>query len=109
MNSIVLWLDKNHAKLILFSREKMERKSVKNMCQGAEPTQDFFREIVSIIKDSDRILLLGPCVAKHHFRNHLSEHFPNLDRRVLAVIGVDHPSDETIAQIAREYFSLATA
>jgi stalled ribosome rescue protein Dom34 len=46
------------------------------------PTQ-FFLQVSGTLKNCRKIVIVGPCMAKFHFRTFLQEHEPDLYRRIL--------------------------
>lgn len=115
MTAAVIWIDRKHAKVFLFSEVKMERLNVTagqpehhthahDQLDAARAERKLFTEVTDLIKQATTLLILGPGVAKHHFQNFLAEHFPALARRVVACETVDHPTDAQIADMAQKYF-----
>lgn len=111
-----VWLDREHAKIFAFSagESKPEIRKVKahvpnhhtHRLEGDEKESGkFYHEVAQQLVDADMILVMGPGVAKHHFRTHLMEHHPNLSRRVVGVETVDHPTEPQLAACASRYFT----
>ena len=118
MSALVIWIDREHAKLFQFSEEKMERKNLKShhtdhhthpfdQLDIKRQEHEFHSEIATHLNDCERILIVGPGVAKNHFQNFLTEHFPALARKVAGCETLDHPTDPQIAALARKFFSAA--
>ena len=115
MSLTVVWIDRENAKLFQFSSEKMERKHVEERHADHHTHRNeaivqqlhervFFSKVVPHLNESSEVLILGPGVAKHHFQNHLNEHFPAIARKVVGCETVDHPTDPEIAAMARKFF-----
>lgn len=115
LSNFAIWIDREHAKIFELSREKMERKTIQasqiNHHSHREDSFDhkrlehkLFNEIVTHIKGGENILIMGPGVAKHHFQNHLIEHFPSLAKKVVGCESVDHPTDAQMAAMAQKFF-----
>ncbi len=115
MSIYVVWVDREHAKLFQFSRDKMERKSFES--KGIEHhthapdgidqktrERKFFGELISHFQEPSKLLILGPGVAKHHFQNYLTEHHPALAKIIAGCETVDHPTDGQIAASAKKFF-----
>lgn len=120
MTAVVIWVDRQHAKLFLFSEVKMERQTVhadqpehhthsQDQLDAARKERKLFAAVVDRIQEARALLILGPGVAKHHFHNYLSEHVPALARKVIACETVDHSTDAQIADMAMKYFWAAAA
>lgn len=117
MKAAVIWMDREMAKVFFFSQRKMERVAIK-VGQPEHHTHHrdnfdrkrlentLFKEVVPQLRHLKKILILGPGVAKYHFRNYLMENFPAIGRNVLACETVDHPSDEEVAAYASQYFQI---
>jgi stalled ribosome rescue protein Dom34 len=117
MKAIVIWIDRERANLYLLSAEDFERKSVtakhashhthreENLDHQKQECQ-LFLKVVDQLKDMDKLLILGPGVAKYHLQVYLMEHFPALARKIVGCETTDHPSDAQIAAYARKYFEL---
>jgi stalled ribosome rescue protein Dom34 len=116
MSCFAVWIDRTHAKIFQFSREKMERKNLgtgapdhHTHAWGNEDNEHLekklFQEVAYELSSADQILILGPGVAKHHFQNFLNEHHPLLAKKMIGCETVDHPSDPQIAAYVSKYFS----
>jgi stalled ribosome rescue protein Dom34 len=66
----------------------------------------FFHDVSVGLRDADQILVMGPGTAKLQLLRHLREHERELERRVVGVETVDHPSDRQIAAYVRRYYEL---
>jgi stalled ribosome rescue protein Dom34 len=117
MSAFVVWLDREHARVFEFSSSKMERRNLTarhaehhthELDQLDRQTWEkaYFTDLTALLTGASRLLLVGPGLAKHHFQNYLSEHFPLLSKRVVGCEVVDHPTDGEIAAMARKVFKL---
>lgn len=115
MRLSVIWIDRENARVFHISDDKMERKVLKlrhaDHHTHRRDARDKDREEPSLyleaageLTSSDRILILGPGVAKHHFHAYLSEHQPFVAKKVAGVETVDHPSDGEVAAMAKKFF-----
>ena len=117
MKAAVIWMDREMAKIFFFSERKMERIAIK-VSQPEHHThqrdnldqlrleRSLFKDMVPHLRHLKKILILGPGVAKYHFRTYLTENFPAIGRNVLSCETVDHPTDEQIAAYALKYFQI---
>jgi stalled ribosome rescue protein Dom34 len=112
----VVWLDREEARLTHFSEEQMRRERVRatrhdhhtHRLEGDEKESlPFYREVAHRLSGSGRILILGPGLAKTHFRALLDQEFPGLARQVVGCETVDHPSDGEITAYAARFFRVA--
>lgn len=120
MKVAVVWIDREHAQLYLLSNDKMERRKfehhhkenhrhVRDSVEKNKEEQGLFHEVGKAVEGKDQILILGPGVAKHHFRNFLMEQMPMVAKKVAGVETVDHPSDGQIAAMARKFYEKVSA
>lgn len=120
MKLSVVWIDREHARFFHFSDDRMERKNIKlrhaehhthardGLDRDREEPQ-LFLEAAGELTGSDKILILCPGVAKHHFQTYLAEHQPFVAKKIAGVETVDHPSDGQIAAMAKRFFEKITA
>ena len=64
----------------------------------------FLRDVADALRDADQILVVGPSTAKLQLLRHLHEHEPVMERRVLGVEAVDHPTDRQLVAYVKRYF-----
>ena len=120
MSIFIIWVDRENAKLFQFSQLKMERSQVKaqyadhpahqiDALDRTRSEKEFYNELASKMSEASQILIIGPGVARHHFQNHLLEHFPIVAKKVVGCENVDQPTDSQVALIAQRFFKLGTA
>ena len=64
----------------------------------------FFREIASTLHGAVEILVVGPGTAKSEFKHHVEKHDAEVDRHIVAVESVDHPSEGQLLALAKKRF-----
>jgi stalled ribosome rescue protein Dom34 len=115
MKLSIVWIDQKNAKLFHLSEEKMERQHVeashtdhhthrRDQFDTNRSAHPLFLQTAELLGDSDRILIVGPGVAKHHFFTYLAEHQPLLSKKIAGIETVDHPTDGQIAALTRTFF-----
>ena len=115
MKNYVIWIDREHAKIFQFDAEQASQKnlSVKHTEHHTHRQDNFdhmryesrlFADSAAQLKSAEKLLILGPGVAKHHFQNYLAEHFPLLSKKVVACESSDHPTDPQLFAYAKKYF-----
>lgn len=120
MNVAVIWIDREHAQVYLLSKDKMERRKfehhhkdnhrhIRDSEEKNREEQGLFQDVGNALEGMDQILILGPGVAKHHFRNYLMEQKPMVAKKVAGVETVDHPTDGQIAAMARKFYEKVSA
>lgn len=112
MKVSVIWLSRTEARLFRFSREKMERKVFSEApAPGGTPgdaPRKLFYDAALELADADHVLLLGPCIAMHHFQAFLMEQFPAIARKIAGMEAVDQPTDAQIAAVTKKFFDRAS-
>ena len=115
MKLTVIWIDRENANLFHLSDDKMERKKLKlrhqdhhnhhrdHLDQDREEPH-LFKEAAMELNDSERVLIIGPGVAKYHFQSYLVEHQPLIGKKIAGIETVDHPTDAQIAALAKKFF-----
>ncbi len=120
MKLSLIWIDRENAKIFHFSDGSMERKRLHNGHQDhhthrrdkldlSHEEPSLFFEASAELAVSDRVVIIGPGMAKHHFQSFLAEQRPLLFKKVVGIETVDHPTDGKIASLAKHYFEKATA
>lgn len=125
MNSLhktAVWLDHHEARVIRVHEAGFDEASIaapdshvhRHPPGAAEPHRHpddlrrFLLEIADALRDADQILILGPSTAKLQLLRYLREREPAIERRVLGVETVDHPSDRQLVAYVKRYFNVAT-
>ncbi len=114
MALLAIWVDREHAKLFRYSSENLTQthftaNTAPNHHEGQldhlKKEVKFFKEFTPSLLGATEILILGPGVAKHHFRTFLTEHHPDLARKIVGCETIGHPSEAQIIEHARQFFS----
>lgn len=122
MKPMAVWMDHHEARIFHVDGEAFDEKTLASATRhihrhekAAEvkvrnhPDDDhrFFGAIAHELAEADRILILGPSVAKVQFVSYVEEHDAGLGARIVAVENADHPTDRQIVAHVREHFHLA--
>ena len=67
----------------------------------------FFQEIAGALRDGDQILVMGPGVGKLQLLRYLQQHDPELEKKIVGIETVDHPTDRQLVAHVRQYYQLA--
>lgn len=116
MAYVVVWIDREHAKIFNLSQEKMQRTQLdsthvdhhthrRDAVEVAKQERHFFASVAGHLEDATKILILGPGMAKHHFQTYLTEQDPGVAKKIAGCETVDHPTDAQVAAAARRFFS----
>jgi stalled ribosome rescue protein Dom34 len=72
---------------------------------GTEKTAGpFYESIARALAPATELLLTGPGLMKKHFSHFLESRYPRLAEKVVGVKTVDHPTDNQIAAMGKQYF-----
>ena len=64
----------------------------------------FLHDVAEALRDAEQILVLGPSTAKLQLLRYLHEHEPTIERKILGIESVDHPTDRQLIAYVRRYF-----
>jgi hypothetical protein len=114
----IVWLDHREARIITFSlgttrevevhsrraEQRVHHKAGSIGSGHAADDHEFFDEIVAALVRVHEVLIAGPGNAKIAFRTYVTEHDEELERRVVGVETMDHPTDPELLAAARRSF-----
>jgi stalled ribosome rescue protein Dom34 len=111
----VVWLDSEVAHIFALKTSGVEKTNLKaNQADhhthnkkdghGDSNLEHFFRDLAVKLAGGEQILILGPGLAKNHFKTHLETHVAGLAKHVIGLETVDHPTDNQVLATARKFF-----
>ena len=114
----IVWIDHREAKIFHVSASDVDRLVVHSHGNGQnlhhkanardsghlDVDKDFFARVVGALTHTGSILITGPANAKTELQRYMTEHRPDLAKRVSAVEALDHPSDGALVALARKFF-----
>ena len=103
----VIWIDHHEVRVFHFGRADVEtlvlhpdhptrhiHHKANSIGSGhASADYDFLRAIAESVADTGAVLLTGPANAKTELLKYINEHDPKLEKTIVGVETVDHPSD----------------
>lgn len=116
MYSYVVWLDSQEAHFFALKSTGIEKSHINNSDthhhrapqkdvpkdKNAEP---YYHHLAEKLKDADQILLMGPGLAKNHFKSYLDSHEAHtLAQKIIGVETVDKMTENQIMAEARKFF-----
>lgn len=116
MADYVIWMDSEKAHLFALKETGIEKSSIaksssdhhthnKKNHHGDPTTEHFYRDLETKLRDAEQILVLGPGLAKTHFKTHVEKHHTgHLEKKIIGVEDCDHPTDAQILAMARKFF-----
>ena len=107
----VVWIDHHHAQVLQFDAEHVQAQKVKSHShptrQHASAVRDehgFFGEVADALAGISEVLVTGPRTAKADFNHFMQKHRPAVLAQVVGYETVDHPSDNQLVALARQWF-----
>ena len=112
----VIWLDSEKALMFALKTTGIQKSEIhkkdidhhtynKKDHHGDSNLEHFFRDLAVRLKDAEQILILGPGLAKDHFKTHLETHHTNgLAKKIIGIETSDHPTDKQIIATAGKFF-----
>ena len=107
----VVFLDHTHAQILQFDAEHVEAQKVKASSRhtkqhgGQVRTEhEFFSHVCDALHGIPEVLLTGPKTGLADFRHYIEKHRAALVPHVVGYETVDHPSDNQLVALARQYF-----
>lgn len=116
MTDYVIWLDSEKAQIFALKTSGIEKSHLKKSGMdhhthnkkdhhGDSAPEHFFRELAVKLKDAEKLLILGPGLAKNHFKTHLETHHTGgLAKKIIGIENCDHPTDNQVLAEARKFF-----
>jgi stalled ribosome rescue protein Dom34 len=68
----------------------------------------FYADVAHALEGTQQVLLLGPSTAKLEFFRYIHKHDPSLEKRIVGLETVDHPTDRQLLAHIKTYFGLPT-
>ena len=68
-----------------------------------------FHDVADALRDAEQILVMGPSTAKLQLLRYLHEHEHVLERKIVGLETVDHPTDRQLVAYVARYFDLGPA
>ena len=105
----VVWMDHHEAHVLMFDREHVESQRIKSRShhkhQGkAGDAAAFHADVAQALKGSHEVLLTGPGSARNEFRDWCQAHAKATAEAIVDSIATDHPTDNQLVALARQYF-----
>jgi stalled ribosome rescue protein Dom34 len=118
-----VWIDHHEARIFHVEADRFDesvlnapRAHIHRHPKGAteehhhpDDVHHFFDAVAKALHEVDEILVLGPSTAKLQFIRHLHGHAPALEKKVVGLETVDHPTDRQIVAYAKRYFGVPLA
>jgi len=116
MSDYVIWLDSEKALIFALKttgieKTHLEKGGQEHHTQNKKDShtdahlETFFHELALKLQDAGQFLILGPGLAKTHFKTHLEKHHhEGLAKKIIGMENSDHPTENQILETARKFF-----
>ncbi len=116
MSLVAVWLDKKHANIFKFTTHGVEKESftgnfpdhhTHNLDRIEEQKQEGlgFATLIPKLSGASQILILGPGIAKTHFKKYLEDHAALLGKKIVGCETTDHPTEPQLLSFASKFFN----
>lgn len=118
MSQYVIWIDTQKAHIFNLKPEgpvkthiekvDIEHHTYNKHDRHDNPHQDqFYHNLADNLKDATALLIVGPGLAKKHFKSYLeNHHMEQLAKKIIGMQNSDHPTDNEVLQAARKFFKI---
>ena len=114
---VAVWMDHQEARVFRIESDSFDQAAPRaavhhvkhndrNAAEHEHPddARRFFHDIARTVDAADEVLIVGPSTAKLQFLKYVHANDPALEKRIVGVETVDHPTDGQLAAFARHYF-----
>lgn len=108
----VVWTDHQTAKVLQFDAEQVLVKNLHTHTHntpqhgsGVRSEHEFFGQICSALEGIGAVLVTGSHKSLADFRHYVDKHRAEIAKHVVAYEVVDHPSENQLVALARDYFA----
>jgi len=116
---MAVWLDHLEARLFAIDPDTATEKTVlapahnfhhrasngqRHLKEHPEDAKHYFHDVVTALNDAAEVLIVGPGTAKLDLHRYIHKMDPALEKKVVAMETVDHPTDAQIVAYAKTYF-----
>ncbi len=107
----VVWIDHQNAQVLQFDAEHVQAQKVKahthHIAQHGSTVRtqhEFFGHVCDALDGITEVLVTGGKTVQADFRHYVEKHRPALAKVIVGYETVDHPSDNQLIALARQYF-----
>jgi stalled ribosome rescue protein Dom34 len=115
MAHFIIWIDSNNARIFDLTEDGIVKAHVKRNeanhhtsnkkdHHGDPSVEHFYRDVVVNLVNADELLIIGPGLAKNHFKAYLETHRTELAKKIAGLEETDHPTDKQILALSRKFF-----
>ena len=107
----VVWTDHQAAQVLHFDAAHVKTEKVRahshytrQHSSGVRTEHEFFGEVCTALDGIDEVLVTGSRTAVADFRHYAEKHRPLVAARIAGYEVVDHPTENQLVALARQYF-----
>jgi len=107
----VVFVDHQGAQLLQFDAEQVQAQKIKAHSHptkqhgsGVRSEHEFFGQVCDALEGIAEVLAVGPHTGLADFQHYVRKHRPALVPKIVDYQTVDHPTDNQLVALAREYF-----
>jgi len=107
----VVWLDHQSAQVLQFDAEHVQAQKVKAHSHhtkqhgsAVRTEHEFFGEVCDALAGITEVLVTGSKTTQADFKHYVEKHRPALAPQVVGYETVDHPTENQLVAMARQYF-----
>ena len=107
----IVWLDHQSAKVLQFDEEHVQAEKVKAHSHhtkqhgnAVRSEHEFFADVCESLNGIEEVLVVGSSTAQADFKHYVDKHRPQTAAHIVAYETVDHPTENQLVALARQYF-----
>ena len=107
----VVWIDHQSAQILQFDAEHVQASKIKTHTHHTRQhgstvrtEHEFFGQVCDALAGISEVLITGPHTAQADMRHYVDKHRPQVAAQIVGYETVDHPSDNQLVAMARQYF-----
>jgi stalled ribosome rescue protein Dom34 len=100
---VLVWIDRDHARLLGFATQPPIEESVQSTIQQGEL---FLERIARRLEGASRVLIVGPGVSKYRLFAYIRETAPQIARKVVGCEPLDYFHDFQIRELAEKHLGV---
>ena len=109
MKRTVIWIDHIKALVLEYTDGQFHMKTIDAEHDGKinkELSRKFYHGVAHSVESAERILVVGPGMAKEEFKNHCESHHPHVNKAIVEVKSMkDHPTFEELKKESVIFFN----
>ena len=107
----VVHIDHHSAQVLQFDAEHVHSQKLKAHTHhtrqhgsGVRTEHEYFGQVCDALADIQEVLVAGPHTAQADFKHYVDKHRVEMARHIVGYETVDHPTENQLVALARQYF-----